>query len=237
MSLQHEIDAELAESATSRPGRYSILAEASLHLRTGDGDPAILHGSATAVAEEVCADRVVIFRQEPDAQLQVVTSVGRTGRRLAEVRRLVRSVTRDGGLSRPYVAAAGAGPGRPISPRLAAVALIPVKADPATGTTLLLYADRLNSDEATAFTEADIEFLGASARLLAEALFRGATRGFGYAFDPEGSEIIATMQVNEKYEMTEADKKFECEKCYMGEGTPTVEEFWKISKISPCVSH
>jgi DNA-binding NtrC family response regulator/tetratricopeptide (TPR) repeat protein len=187
-SLQHEIDAELAESATSRPGRYSVLAEASLHLRTSDGDPAILHGSATAVAEEVCADRVVVFRQEPDGQLQVVTSVGRTGRRLAEVRRLVRSVTGDGGLSRPYVAAAGAGPGRPISPRLAAVALIPVEVDPATGTTLLLYADRLNNDEATAFTEADIEFLGASARLLAEVLFRGPTRGFGHTLDPEDSE-------------------------------------------------
>jgi DNA-binding NtrC family response regulator/tetratricopeptide (TPR) repeat protein len=187
-ALQREIDAELAESAASRPGRYSILAEASLHLRTNDGDPAILHGSATAVADEVRADRVVVFRQEPDAQLQVVTSVGRTGRRLAEVRRLVRSVTSDGGLSRPYVAAAGTGPGGPISPRLAAVALIPVKVDPATGTTLLLYADRLNNEGATAFTEVDIEFLGASARLLAEVLHGDATRGFGHTFDPEHSE-------------------------------------------------
>jgi len=187
-ALQREIDAELAESATVRPGRYSILAEASLHLRTSDGDPAILHGAATAVADEVSADRVVVFRKEPDAQLKVVTSVGRTGRRLAEVRRLVRSVTGDGGLNRPYVAAAGAGPGGPISRRLAAVALIPVEVDPATGATLLLYADRLNNDGATAFTEVDIEFLGASARLLAEVLRAGATREFGHAFDPEDSE-------------------------------------------------
>ncbi|MBW1649182.1 MAG: sulfate adenylyltransferase [Deltaproteobacteria bacterium] len=49
-------------------------------------------------------------------------------------------------------------------------------------------------------------------------------------FDPKGNEIMATMKVTEKYEMTEADKKFECEKVYMGEGTNTPEEFWKIAK-------
>jgi sulfate adenylyltransferase len=48
--------------------------------------------------------------------------------------------------------------------------------------------------------------------------------------DPERNEIMATMKVTEKYEMTEADKKFECEKVFMGEGTPTAEEFWKIAK-------
>lgn len=49
-------------------------------------------------------------------------------------------------------------------------------------------------------------------------------------YDPEGDEIMATMKITEKYEMTEADKKFECEKVFMGEGTPTAEEFWKIAK-------
>ncbi len=49
-------------------------------------------------------------------------------------------------------------------------------------------------------------------------------------FDPESDEIMATMQVTEKYAMTEADKKYECEKVFMGEGTPTLEEFWKIAK-------
>ena len=49
-------------------------------------------------------------------------------------------------------------------------------------------------------------------------------------YDPEGDEIMATMTVTEKFEMTEADKKFECEKVYMGEGTATAEEFWKIAK-------
>jgi sulfate adenylyltransferase len=49
-------------------------------------------------------------------------------------------------------------------------------------------------------------------------------------YDPEGDEIMATMKVTEKFEMSEADKIFECEKCYMGEGTPTAEDFWKIAK-------
>jgi sulfate adenylyltransferase len=49
-------------------------------------------------------------------------------------------------------------------------------------------------------------------------------------FDTQLNEIRATMKVTEKYEMTEADKKFECEKVFMGEGTPTADEFWKIAK-------
>lgn len=49
-------------------------------------------------------------------------------------------------------------------------------------------------------------------------------------YDPEGDEMIATMQVTEKYEMTETDKKYECEKIFMGEGTPTPEEFWKVAE-------
>lgn len=49
-------------------------------------------------------------------------------------------------------------------------------------------------------------------------------------FDPEGNEIMATMKVTEKFEMTDADKKFECEKTFMGEGTKTTEDFWKIAK-------
>jgi sulfate adenylyltransferase len=49
-------------------------------------------------------------------------------------------------------------------------------------------------------------------------------------FDPERNEIMATMKVTEKFEMTDADKKFECEKVYMGEGTKTADEFWKIAK-------
>ncbi len=49
-------------------------------------------------------------------------------------------------------------------------------------------------------------------------------------YDADRDEFMATMQVTEKWAMSEEDKKFECEKVYMGEGTPTAEEFWKIAK-------
>ena len=49
-------------------------------------------------------------------------------------------------------------------------------------------------------------------------------------FDPEDNEIMGTMKVTEKYEMTDADKKYECEKTLMGEGTATAEAFWKVAK-------
>jgi sulfate adenylyltransferase len=49
-------------------------------------------------------------------------------------------------------------------------------------------------------------------------------------YDPEGDEIMATMKVTEKFAMTDADKKWECEKIFMGEGTKTSEDFWKIAK-------
>jgi len=49
-------------------------------------------------------------------------------------------------------------------------------------------------------------------------------------FDPESDEMIATMQVTEKYEMTETDKKYECEKIFMGEGISNPEEFWKVAE-------
>jgi len=48
--------------------------------------------------------------------------------------------------------------------------------------------------------------------------------------DPKTQELMATMKVTEKFELTEADKIYECEKTFMGEGTPTAEEFWKIAK-------
>ncbi|TWI70731.1 sulfate adenylyltransferase [Desulfobotulus alkaliphilus] len=43
-------------------------------------------------------------------------------------------------------------------------------------------------------------------------------------------EVMATMKVTEKFEMTEANKRWECEKVFMGEGTATAEEFWKIAE-------
>jgi sulfate adenylyltransferase len=49
-------------------------------------------------------------------------------------------------------------------------------------------------------------------------------------FDPRLKEIRATMKVTEKYEMTDADKRWECEKVFLGEGIPDPKEFWKIAE-------
>ncbi len=56
------------------------------------------------------------------------------------------------------------------------------------------------------------------------------TDGEEIALVTAAGEIMATMTVTEKFEMTEADKRYECEKVFMGEGTPTAEEFWKIAE-------
>jgi sulfate adenylyltransferase len=43
-------------------------------------------------------------------------------------------------------------------------------------------------------------------------------------------ETYATMKVEEKYEMSDADKKWECEKVFMGEGEESVDgKFWEIA--------
>ncbi len=42
--------------------------------------------------------------------------------------------------------------------------------------------------------------------------------------------VYATMLIEEKYEMTEADKKWECELVYKGEGEESADDvFWKIA--------
>ncbi|MFP4452162.1 MAG: sulfate adenylyltransferase [Desulfobacterales bacterium] len=48
--------------------------------------------------------------------------------------------------------------------------------------------------------------------------------------DPETDKIMATMKVTEKFEMNEENKRYECEKVFMGEGTSSPEEFWKIAE-------
>jgi sulfate adenylyltransferase len=58
----------------------------------------------------------------------------------------------------------------------------------------------------------------------------GIADGEEIALVSDSGEIMATMKVTEKYEVSTADKKYECEKVYMGEGTETAEEFWKIAE-------
>ena len=49
------------------------------------------------------------------------------------------------------------------------------------------------------------------------------------ALEADG-EIMATMKVGEKFEMTDADKKWECEKVFKGEGEESADDkFWEIA--------
>lgn len=49
------------------------------------------------------------------------------------------------------------------------------------------------------------------------------------ALEADG-EIYATMKISEKFEMTEADKKWECEKVFKGEGEESADDkFWEIA--------
>jgi sulfate adenylyltransferase len=49
-------------------------------------------------------------------------------------------------------------------------------------------------------------------------------------FDPKKGVYMATMKVTEVYEMTEADKKWECEKVYKGQGPDSADDkFWSVA--------
>ncbi len=58
----------------------------------------------------------------------------------------------------------------------------------------------------------------------------GISVGDEIALENEGV-IYATMKVSEKYEMSDADKKWECEKVFRGEGEESQgDTFWKIAE-------
>ncbi len=49
-------------------------------------------------------------------------------------------------------------------------------------------------------------------------------------FDPKKGVYMATMKVTEVYEMTDADKKWECEKIYKGQGPDSADDkFWSVA--------
>ena len=56
------------------------------------------------------------------------------------------------------------------------------------------------------------------------------TTGDEIALENSDGVIMATMKVTEKYEMTEADKRWECEKIFMGKGEDSVDgKFWEVA--------
>lgn len=47
--------------------------------------------------------------------------------------------------------------------------------------------------------------------------------------NPETAQIVATMSVFEKFRLSKSEKKWECEKIFMGEGIGSVRRFWDLA--------
>lgn len=164
-TLLAELDARVAAAGAAAESTYSVIGDGYRFLESAAPDPESLHRLATRVAAAVYADRLVLFSLNGEGTASVVTSVGRTGRRLAEVRRLVRSVIGERGGPRPLVLTGDGANGSLVPAAVAAAASVPIQLCP-NGGTYVLYADRLRDSSGSPFGAADIEFLGAAARML-----------------------------------------------------------------------
>jgi DNA-binding NtrC family response regulator/tetratricopeptide (TPR) repeat protein len=164
--LDSELSRIVAGSFSGRD-RYSFMARAAAVLRSRVEDAQSLHSFTSLVAEGVSADRVVLFRCGDERTPTVVTTADATGRRLAEVRRFVRSTLEAGPSALPLVAGTSHTGGRLGVPSfLAAVALMPSSVDADLRDGYLLYADRIRRKGATSFGVAEVELLAAAAGLL-----------------------------------------------------------------------
>ncbi|MFH1501810.1 MAG: sigma 54-interacting transcriptional regulator [Candidatus Eisenbacteria bacterium] len=160
--LLREIDAELAGAGIAPPGRYSVIADGYRLLYETNVTADTLHELASRVADSVTADRLVLFETGSDGALSVATSFDRSGSRLAEARRIVRSVT-SGGRGRKTVVIAGAD----APDGLASSAVFPVEPRSRGESGYALYADRREGPEPGVFESDDVEFLASAARMLA----------------------------------------------------------------------
>jgi DNA-binding NtrC family response regulator/tetratricopeptide (TPR) repeat protein len=157
-SLLRALDRELAGAVAAPHSRYSVIADGYRALDGPFVDAETLHGLASRVAERAEADRLVLFDSSNGDGPGIATSFDRTGRRLAEVRRIVRAVGNDAG-PRKTMILSGAG----VPEGVASVALVPV----ALGSrAYLLYIDRSSGEDRRAFNAGDIEFIGAASRML-----------------------------------------------------------------------
>jgi len=163
--LAVELDEELAAVGDAPPSTYSVIADGYRYIQTTEPDVAVLHRFASDVAEAVGVDRLALFALEDGATPLVTTTVDRTGRRLAEVRRLVRFVASGPSPIRPLVTGAGALGGL-VPSCVETVAVIPVGPPESSGVDYVLYADRLKGAHAAAFRPDDVEFMAAAARML-----------------------------------------------------------------------
>ena len=155
-ALARTLDRELAGAASGPESRYSVIADSYRALDAPSVDAESLHSFASRVAEGAQADRLVLFDSSGEGPPAVVTSFDRTGRRLAEVRRAVRSIAAGGALRKATILA-----GSGVPEGIASAAVVPA----ALGSrSYLLYVDR--GSRCDAFSAGDIEFIGAASQAL-----------------------------------------------------------------------
>jgi len=159
--LERDMDRDLAGSLSSAQSRYSVIADGYRRLNDSDMSPDSFHGIAAAVADAVVVDRLVLFEIGEDGVQSVAISYDRSGRRLAEARRVVRETT---SRSMPHKAVLLTGSVLPDG--LESAAVFPVPSPNRGQADSLLYADRARGSDSGAFDSDDVEFLSAAAVML-----------------------------------------------------------------------
>jgi len=168
-AILRELDAGLADAAVSLQARYSTIAEGYRFLETAEPRAEDLHQFAEEIADVLVADRLILFALVEGASPAIATSVDRSGRGIAEATRFVRTTLTARGHSRPLVVSDGRSSDGSAPKDIGAVALIPAQVGFRRDRSYMLYADRFVSERSTPFTQSDIEFIGAAARMLGVA--------------------------------------------------------------------
>jgi DNA-binding NtrC family response regulator len=171
-AILRELDAGLADAAVSLQARYSTIAEGYRFLETAEPRAEDLHQFAEEIADVLVADRLILFSLTEGAAPVIATSVDRSGKGVAEATRFVRNTLSTRGHARPLVISDGRSSDGGAPRDVGAVALIPAQVGFRRDRSYMLYADRFVNEHSTPFTQSDIEFIGAAARMLGVAYSR-----------------------------------------------------------------
>jgi len=171
-AILRELDAGLADAAVSLQARYSTIAEGYRFLETAEPRAEDLHQFAEEISDALVADRLILFALSEGASPVIATSVDRSGKGIVEPTRFVRNTLSKRGTARPLVISDGRSSDGNTPHDVGAIAMIPAQVGFRRDRSYVLYADRLVGERAAPFTQSDIEFIGAAARMLGLASSR-----------------------------------------------------------------
>ena len=166
-----ELDAELAGVGVARQGKYAAIASGYRFLEVSEPSADDLYRFAGEIADVLSVARLVLF-SVAEAGPSVAASVDRTGKGVADVVRFVRNTVELRGHASPLVLSGGRQRDESVPAEAGAIAVIPARTGPARDRVFLLYAERARGEGQTAFTQSDVEFMGAAARMLGLAYSR-----------------------------------------------------------------